>query len=111
MAPDTAATRAVARTPPGYPGAHLLQRRKCITDRELQAELFGLPGLLQSRSRSQKARNGDRRRAVGFGAVVCWRALRTRSQGFHGQGQLRAEPLSTHVDGNLWRDLHPEPKQ
>ncbi len=103
------------RPPPGegprYPGPHLLQVRGRQPARQPQAEHGRAAGLLQQGSRHQEAVDRDRRRPVGLLARLCRRALRPRSQGLHGQGQLQPEALSPGADGDLRRHLHRQPQR
>ena len=101
--------RAAARAGPGYPRPHLLQVRGRLSGRLAQAEHGRRSGLLQQAGRDREARDRDRRRPVGLGAVTRLPAVRPRVRGVHGRRLLRPEALPAGDDRDLGRHRAPQP--
>ena len=88
VAPDAAVARPPAGARTRYPGAHLLQVRGHLAGRLAQAQHGRPPGLRERAGGHHAPRHGDRRRAMGLGAVVRLLAVRAGVRGVHGRLEL-----------------------
>ena len=91
------------RKGPRHPGKNLLQERKRLARRFAQTQHRRAAGLLQLQTGNQTSDHRDGRRAVGRLDRLRRQALRHRSEGLHGQGQLQPETLPAADDEHLGR--------